>query len=408
MENDFVYKGYFGLERETLRVDSEGRLAQTPHPFEENGEITRDFCENQIELVTPVCNSIDGVMTELERLDKQVRERLDCDGEKLWIYSNPPHFESEADIPVADFTGEHSGKRVYREQLEKRYGKRLMLFSGIHFNLSFDDEYLHSICGGADLDEFKNSFYLRLYKQLSRHSWLPLLLTAASPVYDRSLTEDGSSGAVTGRYASVRNSEKGYWNSFMPTLDFGSLPAFIDSIQSYVDNGVLFSASELYMPIRLKPKGVNTLESFKNGISHIELRMFDLNPLEPLGVNADDLRFAHLLAVYLSEQPDFDYTEELQHQAILNHKNAALFDLDGVQIDGVPVLDRAGQILDRMSERFADKSDALEVIEYEKQKLQNRLCERVKADNIYDTEGDRNVRAYRLFSCGTGEFKGTA
>ncbi len=408
MKNELIYKGYFGLERETLRVDSEGRLAQTLHPFEENGEITRDFCENQIELVTPVCNSIDGVMTELERLDKQVRKRLDRVGEKLWIYSNPPHFESEDDIPVADFTGEHSGKRVYREQLEKRYGKRLMLFSGIHFNLSFDDEYLHSICGGSDFDEFKKSFYLRLYKQLSRHSWLPLLLTAASSVYDRSLFKDGDSGAVTGRYASVRSGEKGYWNSFLPTLNFDSLPAFVDSIKSYVDSGTLFSASELYMPIRLKPKGENTLDSFKNGISHIELRMFDLNPLEPLGINADDLRFAHLLAVYLSEQPDFDYTEELQHQAIINHRNAALFDLDGVQIDGVLILDRAAQILDLMSERFAEMSDALKVIEYEKMKLQNRLCERVKADDIYGTEGDKNVRAYWLFGSRKGGFKGTA
>ena len=408
MKNEAIYKGNFGIERETLRVDQNCRLSQTPHPFEENGEITRDFCENQIELVTPVCRSIEEVMSELERLDGIVSERLAADGESLWLYSNPPHFESEDDIPIADFRGEHSGKRVYRNMLERRYGKRLMLFSGIHFNLSFDDEYLWQLCGGEDFEQFRNGFYLRLYKQLSRHSWLPLLLTAASPAYDLSLVSDGARGAAVGKYASIRNSEKGYWNDFVPTLCFDSISAFVESIQAYVDSGRLYSASELYLPIRLKPKGVNELASFKNGVSHVELRMFDLDPLEPLGVNADDLRFAHLLTIYLSEQPDFEYTPELQQRAVEAHRNAALYDLAGVKVDGVPILRRAEQILNSMSERFAGRAEALEVIRYEKAKLKDRLCERITAEDIYGTEGGNNVRAAGVFSCRTGGYKGTA
>lgn len=383
MESELFYKGNFGLERETLRVGKNGRLAQTPHPFEENGEITRDFCENQIELVTPVCNSIEGVMSELERLDKYIREEIRKQDESVWLYSNPPYFESEDEIPVADFKGEHSGKRVYREQLERRYGKRLMLFSGIHFNFSFDEEYLKSICDEADFEEFRNRFYIRLYKQLSIHSWLPLLLTSASPAYDRSFFESGKRGGTLGKYSSIRNSEKGYWNEFVPTLRFESLSDFVDSIQFYVDKGVLYSASEVYLPIRLKPKGVNLLESFKNGISHVELRMFDLNPLEPLGINADDLRFAHLLIMYLSEMDDLDYTEELQRKAVYDHQNAALLELDDVAIDGVPILERAEQILDDMAERFADHSDALKVIGYEKNKLKDRICKKVEPAAVY-------------------------
>ncbi|SFB93456.1 glutathione synthase [Ruminococcus albus] len=383
MKNQLIYKGNFGLERETLRVDKNGRLSQTAHPFEDDGEITRDFCENQIELVTPVCSSIDVVMKELERLDKKVRKTLDDMDERIWLYSNPPHFSDDSEIPVADFKGDLSGKRFYREKLEIRYGKRLMLFSGIHFNFSFDDEYLKSISSGEDFSEFKNSFYLRLYKQLSRHSWLPLLLTAASPVYDRSLYEDGANGAEVSRYSSIRSSERGYWNSFVPTLKFDSLSAYVDSIQKYVDEGKLFSASELYMPIRLKPKGENSIENFANGVSHIELRMFDLNPLEPQGINANDLRFAHLLAVYLSEQPDFEYTDELQIRAVHNHRNAALLDLEGVTIDGIPILERAEQILDKMSERFSDNAEYLNVIAYEKTKLSDRLCNRIINEKIY-------------------------
>ena len=48
MSDKLFYKGKFGLERETLRVDINGRLAQTPHPFTEDGNITRDFCENLV------------------------------------------------------------------------------------------------------------------------------------------------------------------------------------------------------------------------------------------------------------------------------------------------------------------------------------------------------------------------
>ena len=75
MKNETFYKGSFGIERETLRVDRNGRLAQTKHPFTDKA-ITRDFCENQIELVTPVSDSIKGALSQLERLDRTVRETL--------------------------------------------------------------------------------------------------------------------------------------------------------------------------------------------------------------------------------------------------------------------------------------------------------------------------------------------
>ena len=50
MINESFYKGFYGLERETLRIDHHGRLALTPHPFSRNESITRDYCENQIEI----------------------------------------------------------------------------------------------------------------------------------------------------------------------------------------------------------------------------------------------------------------------------------------------------------------------------------------------------------------------
>ena len=360
--------GKFGIERETLRVDSRGRLAQTPHPFADDAHITRDFCENQIELVTPVAESIEGAMQYLAELDGQVRRTLTAQGESLWLYSNPPHFETEDDIPIADFTGVYASKRSYREILQQKYGKRLMLFSGIHFNFSFSEEYLHRLNTKHEFfHSFRDALYLRLYKQLMRHSFLLVILTAASPFYDASLDKDGKRGIIRSKYASMRNSERGYWNRFLPVLDHHDLRAFTNSIRRYIESGALFSASELYLPIRLKPHGINTLENLaEHGVDHIELRMFDLNPAAPLGIERRDLAFAHLLILYLLSLPDFDFSPEMQKQAIRNHQNAALAEPD------CELLAETERVLTEMEQYFSDDESALSVIAFEQKKLNSR------------------------------------
>ena len=94
--------------------------------------------------------------------------------------------------------------------------------------------------------------------------------------------------------ASPRCSKIGYWNDFDPLLDYENLQSYVKSIESYVAQGQLKEAAELYYPVRLKPKGENTLERLKNyGVDHIELRMLDLNPLEPVGIRREDLKFLH-------------------------------------------------------------------------------------------------------------------
>ena len=369
--SDYYYSGKFGIERETLRVDSHGRLAQTPHPFGHDAHITRDFCENQIELVTPVAGSIEEALGYLKVLDDITRKKLDEYNESIWLYSNPPHFDSEDDIPIADFTGDHSSKRAYREILKQKYGKKIMLFSGIHFNYSFAEEYINELnTEGKDLRTFKDELYLRLYKQLMVNSYLLVLLTATSPYYDASLDKDGKSGIIMSEYSSLRNSKRGYWNKFLPILDHRSLKTFTGSIKKHIVTGSLYSASELYLPIRLKPKGVNSLENLAaNGVDHIELRMFDLNPSAPLGIDGRDLEFAHLLILYLISQPDFNFTPELQENAVSDHKKAALLNPDS------ELLERAGSVLEGMEIHFSDNKKALEIISFEKGKISGqKVC----------------------------------
>ena len=376
----YFYSGKFGIERETLRVDNQNKLSQTPHPFGNDEHITRDFCENQIELVTPVCNSIDEAVDALAELDKKAREELAKNGESIWLYSNPPHFDNESEIPIADFTGDHSSKRAYREVLEQKYGKKLMLFSGIHFNFSFAEEFLRELnTNNTDFQTFRDELYLRLYKQLMVHSWLLVLLTAASPYYDASLDKDGKSGIIISEYSSLRNSKRGYWNKFLPILDHRNLKTFTGSIKKHIVTGSLYSASELYLPIRLKPSGVNSLENLAaNGVDHIELRMFDINPSAPLGIDERDLEFAHLLILYLLSQPDFDFTPELQEQAVFNHKNTALLEPD------IEFLERGEAIIEGMEEYFSGNENAGDILEYEKQKLNGqKVCNSV-VNNIHE------------------------
>ena len=52
-----------GLEKESLRMSPEGGISQTPHPKSlgsalTNPQITTDFSEALMELITPPCDSI--------------------------------------------------------------------------------------------------------------------------------------------------------------------------------------------------------------------------------------------------------------------------------------------------------------------------------------------------------------
>ena len=376
MESKF--KGRFGLERETLRVDQNGRLSQTAHPFEEKN-LTRDFCENQLEIVTSVFDTIEEAVKSLEELSFRAENYLNEKGEFLWLYSNPPFIENEEEIPIAKFDGNESSKHSYRCYLEQKYGKRIMLYSGIHFNLSFELA-----------EENRNEFYMHLLKQATFYSWILVLLTSASPVYDKSFEGDKLSGRAFCGKSSMRNSTKGYWNNFTPALNYKNLQTYCESIRTYIEKGVLISAAELYVPVRIKPVGENSLDSLeKNGIDHIELRMFDINPLYSSGICVEDLKFAQLFLIYLSSLPDFDFDENLQKQAFENHKKAAEYDLSEVKIQGKNIIDAAKEFLTNMEKYFencAEFNQIKNILDFQYDKLENGNFYSRKIYEIYEKD----------------------
>lgn len=136
--------GSFGLEKESLRVRGDGSMAHTPHPFPDDGHITRDFCENQTEINTPVTHSPEETVASLDFHYKRIQEKLRDRGELLWPFSNPPYIRNEDDIPVARFEGGRASKTEYRQYLSDRYGRYKMTLCGIHFNYSFSEELLRA------------------------------------------------------------------------------------------------------------------------------------------------------------------------------------------------------------------------------------------------------------------------
>lgn len=334
-----LFQGNFGLEKESLRINEEGFLAHTKHPFPYDDHIVRDFCENQTEINTPVTKSaheavqsLDGYYRQIQRKLKRLPQR-----EYLWPFSNPPYIHNEDDIPVAQFEGGRASKTEYREYLSDRYGRYKMAFSGIHVNYSFGDELLKrdfALSGEHDFTEYKNQLYVTLAEKAAAYGWLLVAITAASPLIDSSFVEKGrfDRDTFTGM-ASVRCSEMGYWNFFAPIFDYSNIRAYADSIQHYVDNGCIRFPTELYYPIRLKPRGRNNLDTLREqGVDHIELRMFDLNPLVPCGVEERDISFAQLFLVWLASTPRQAFPVKAQIQAVQNFKNAAHHDLKTVKI----------------------------------------------------------------------------
>ena len=291
----FALEGNFGLEREALRVTAEGRMALTPHPFPpDHPRIVRDFCENQTEINTRVWPTATEAVEELKEIDATIRAAIAPQGERLWVNSNPPPITDESEVVPARFEGALAGKSDYRDYLAAKYGKRLMAYCGIHFNFSFGKR-LVAAAGVA-----RDALYLHVAAQCVKWGWAIVALTAASPA---------------GRYASVRCSERGYWNR------------------------------ELYYPVRLKPRGPNNLLALsERGVDHIEIRCVDLNPLTGGLVDVRDVEFIHLFMLWCAAQERETLSAEKQAESVAAFKAAARIDFDWTPV---------GELLERMDEFFA-------------------------------------------------------
>ena len=338
---DEMLSGSFGIEWESLRARGDGELALTPHPelFGDklkNPLVTTDFSESQIEIITPTFNTIDETFDTFSLIADLVNASLPYD-EYLWFQSIPCILPYGDQIPIAQYSGEGKSSQRYREDLAKKYGLKKQMISGIHFNFSFSDKKIKKIYeleeSPLTFKEFKNNVYLKIARNYLRYCWLIIYLTGCSIGSHNTFSKDcirlmdaeddyGSFYSTKG--PSFRNSSCGYKNLKELLPSYESVDAFVNDINSFIENGDLSEAKELYTQIRLKPKNPqDLLNSLKNdGIEYIEVRTLDVNPFYQCGLIRQDMKFLHLFLIYMFIKDETDYAD-WQREAKINEENTA-------------------------------------------------------------------------------------
>ena len=371
-----LVEGNFGLEKECQRVLSTGDLALTPHPQvfgdkTKNPHITNDFSESQVEMITKPFNSVEEAYESLNRINLEVEKGID--NELLWPLSMPPKLPAEEIIPIACFPGSENGKNMetYRKGLALRYGKKMQMISGIHYNFSFSKglvNYLYKKWGNkGDKRLFIDEIHFGLARNFLRYSWILIYLFGASPfchstyypVIKKELSiiqsccpnyEDIIENCIQCA-TSLRVSRFGYSNSrlkneemyfnsleeysaklrrMLSTRDenFSKLGIYRNGSQIQLNGNILQKESEFYSSIRLKQalnKGETPLEALeKRGVEYVEVRILDLNPFEKLGLSIEQMNFLHVFMHFCLFEESPLITRDEHAQINLNHHLVSL------------------------------------------------------------------------------------
>ncbi|SHK04676.1 glutamate-cysteine ligase [Marinobacter antarcticus] len=344
-----------GVEKEGLRVDRNGFIAQTPHPEAlgsalTHPSITTDYSESLLELITPVCSSTSEMLESLRNTHRFVQQNLG--DEVFWPASMPCELDGDASIPIAEYGSSNIGrlKHVYRQGLAVRYGRMMQSIAGAHYNLSLPDSFWdiwQSALGDQQsMKDFKSDQYFWLIRNFRRRSWLLMLLFGASPALDASFVAgvrhdlgrfDGRSWF--GKHAtSLRMGDLGYHNNAQSSLNicFNKLSTYTQTLDRaihtnwpayetigtqrngefiQINTSVLQIENEYYSAVRPKrtaqsgEKPIQALDA--RGVEYVEVRCLDLDPFSPVGVNEAQVDFLDLflLDCLLSESPRIDDAE---------------------------------------------------------------------------------------------------
>lgn len=338
-----------GIEKEGLRVDQHGWLSTRTHPKAlgsalTHPNITTDYSEALLELITGTHNSAHGVLDELDWVHRLAVDGLD--DELLWNHSMPGYLPAEADVPIAWFGSSNSGmlKHVYRRGLAVRYGKLMQCIAGLHYNFSLPDAlWTHTGLFKPQTQGAQSDGYVGLIRNFVRHSWLLMYLFGASPAVSSNFLRDQNADHLktldtTTRYlpwaTSLRMSDLGYQNKAQSALKlcYNDLHTFLDRLYSAVTTpwpayeamgthqadqwiqlncNLLQIENEFYSTIRPKrttARGERPITALaERGVQYIEVRCLDIDPFEPTGISAHTVRFmdAFLLFCALEYSPLF-------------------------------------------------------------------------------------------------------
>jgi glutamate--cysteine ligase len=359
-----------GIEKESLRALPGGGLALTPHPAAlgaplTHPNITTDYSESQLELITGVHGSVESCLAELREIHQFVLRTLaepacgSCD-ERLWVGSMPCELPADETIPLGRYGSSNVGraKSVYRMGLGLRYGRRMQTISGIHYNWS--------------LPGLGNDEYFALIRNFRRHAFLLLWLFGASPAVCTSFVAGrphelqplGAHSMHMPHGTSLRMGRLGYQSEAQASLavSYNGLEGYAASLHGaltrpyppYEAIGVrnlggeynqlattlLQIENEFYGTIRPKRvirSGERPLHALRErGVEYVEVRCMDLDPFEPLGIAAPTLRFLDIFLLHclLAESPP-DTPEEIAALGRNQHRTAAYGRQPGLKLERV-------------------------------------------------------------------------
>lgn len=341
-----------GIEKEGLRVDDAGRIAQTPHPYGLGSKlthphITTDYSEALLEYITPVYCRPKDAMAFLGDLHRFSHRHLG--DELIWPASMPAILDGNDSVPIADYGRSNVGtmKHVYRKGLDLRYGRIMQAIAGVHYNVSLPDDLwmlLRELDGQVNvaMNDYRSSRYFGLIRHFRRHSWLLMYLFGASPALDKSFLGDSPTPDKLREHArrtliapyatTLRMSDLGYQNKVQAQLKicFNSLSNYVGTLRHAIatpwpayqrlgvnvgddwrqlNANILQIENEYYSDIR--PKRVTrhdetpTQALEARGVEYIEVRCLDLNPFLTLGIDEIQMRFldTFLMWCLLSDSP---------------------------------------------------------------------------------------------------------
>lgn len=339
-----------GIERESLRTEANGVLAQTQHPTElgkalTHSTITTDFAESLLEFITPVSTDTQVLFQQLEDIHHYTATRLG--DEQLWPMSMPCYCHDESDIQLAQYGSSNIGKMktVYRQGLHHRYGSMMQIISGVHYNFSLPTQFwqIKKAPGLSEQDKI-SAGYMALIRNFYRYGWVIPYLFGASPALCRSFLQGKESslafeqlgkGTVYLPHAtSLRLSDLGYTNSAQADLCvcYNSLGQYLDSVQQAVNthaeefakigikvdgeykqlnDNVLQIENELYAPIRPKRvarSGEKPRQALASGgIEYIEVRSLDVNPFAAIGISQQQSYFLDTFLTWCALKPSAEF-----------------------------------------------------------------------------------------------------
>ena len=314
-----------GIEKESLRTLPSGALAMTPHPRAlgsalTHPNITTDFSESQVELITAVHKDVDGCLAELQDVQHATFGALG--DELLWVSSMPCGLPADDEIPLGQYGSSNVGqsKTVYRRGLGHRYGRRMQTISGIHYNWSLP--------GVASED------YFGLIRNFRRHAYLLLYLFGASPAVcstfvagrQHQLQALNAHTMYLPHATSLRMGRLGYQSDAQASLavSYNSLEGYAYSLHGaltkpypayqaigvqntdgqYLQLGtsLLQIENEFYGTIRPKRvifAGERPLHALRErGVEYVEVRLMDLDPFEPVGISTQTMRFLDVFLLH--------------------------------------------------------------------------------------------------------------